>query len=835
MQTAMALVTTLLGPAPGSTTGTSTTLTETITSAVSSLATNPEIVQTVTTEIVPLLPGGGDANALDPCLRAPALCESGTPAPPPPPAGGLVIDPGDLVDFSAGAHPLFTSLTQTGGVLSGTDTVSFTAPSTWSGGVMGPGGGTAIGLGGSLDLTGAGTKDLVARTLSIFGTATWTGGRIRTGSGAQLFIAPATGVFDIRTDDVIANDLGGAPSVIDNFGLLQKTAGAGTAIVESNVQLDNAGTVEALSGTLEVRGPAVNQVTGLVLAGPGATLRLTGAAANAGTFVADGGTVAAPGLTNVAAGALTGGTYSAVGGTLRLGAQDILTNSATVVLDGPAAQLLRDDTGTDALALLAGNAPGGSFTITNGRNFTTVAPFSNLGALSVGPASALTVLTTFGNFGALALAPGGQLLVSNNAELRLDAAGTVSNAGIIAMQDVADAGPTVLRVTGPAVTLAGTGLLTLSNSSQNRVIGNAGGEQLVNDTGHTIRGAGLLGNASLAIDNRGSIEAAFGNALIVEPSGDGVANTGVVRALAGGQLLLDNAVVANAGGLIEAEIGGAVTLLDTAVQGGSVLVGVSSGLLTLSNATLAGVDLRNGSGGLIQTSTGTTNVFTGSGSFQNLGAGILRVADNSVLQLDGSLTYDNQAFIQMQDAANATPTDIRVVGNVQIAGGGTITMTASAGNRIVGASPTDVFTNVDNTIVGSGLIGAGQMVLANGGTIQAAAGPPLVIEPSAGGVDNFGTLEALAGGVLRLRNATIVQNPPGGGIRAHGPGVVELENVAITGGRFETPGGARSATSPRPRSPTSSSTAPSSASTARRPPSSAPSPTRPSCASPRRA
>ena len=71
-----------------------------------------------------------------------------------------------------------------------------------------------------------------------------------------------------------------------------------------------------------------------------------------------------------------------IAGTLQFPNADIRTNAANIVLDGPAAQIL-DLSNNDALADFAINAATGSFTIQNGRNFTSAGSFINAGTLEI--------------------------------------------------------------------------------------------------------------------------------------------------------------------------------------------------------------------------------------------------------------------------------------------------------------------------------------------------------------------------------------------------------------------------------------------------------------------
>src|SRR5262249_8808764 len=69
---------------------------------------------------------------------------------------------------------------------------------------------------------------------------------------------------------------------------------------------------------------------------------------------------------------------------------DIHTNAATIVLDGPASQIVNWQSGANALANFAANAAEGAFTIQSGRSVTTAGAFSNAGNVTVGAGSTFT-------------------------------------------------------------------------------------------------------------------------------------------------------------------------------------------------------------------------------------------------------------------------------------------------------------------------------------------------------------------------------------------------------------------------------------------------------------
>src|SRR6185436_10383515 len=92
-------------------------------------------------------------------------------------------------------------------------------------------------------------------------------------------------------------------------------------------------------------------------------------------------------LTNLSGGTLTGGTYQVVntgsGASIQL-PSGITTNAATILLDGTNTNLYVGGGGIDALNGFVTNAATGSFTIQNGRNFTSAGSFSNSGGVTIG-------------------------------------------------------------------------------------------------------------------------------------------------------------------------------------------------------------------------------------------------------------------------------------------------------------------------------------------------------------------------------------------------------------------------------------------------------------------
>ena len=122
-------------------------------------------------------------------------------------------------------------------------------------------------------------------------------------------------------------------------------------------------------------------------------------------------------------------------------------------------------------------------------------------------------------------------------------------------------------------------------------------------------------------------------------------------------------------------------------------------------------------------------------------------------------------------------TDVQVgASGITLQGGGEITLSDSAENVIVGATQGATLTNLDNTIIGAGQLGGGQMVLINEGTIIASGQNSLVIDTGANPVNNSGTLEAIAGSELDVLSDLVNS----GELRANGGNLIFAGNVSGT-------------------------------------------------------
>jgi hypothetical protein len=258
-------------------------------------------------------------------------------------------------------------------------------------------------------------------------------------------------------------------------------------------------------------------------------------------------------------------------------------------------------------------------------------------------------------------------------------------------------------------------------------------------------------------------------------------NTGLLEATGGGTLVLDGGTFTNTGATITAGSGSMVKMDGGAVINGGAVSDTGTGGLQLAGATI-NAPVTNSSTGTLEVVSGTTNTI---GTLTNSAGGQVKIYNNSTLTLTGPSNV-NAGTIAMNSVGNNT--DL-ILGSaaVTLTGGGTVTLSNNGNNFIYGAVGSDVLTNVNNTIQGSGQIGDGQMGLVNQGTIDANQSTPLTIRTS-NGTTNTGTLEATAGGNLILNGDTYTD--ASGTILASGAGsVVTFESPTIKGGTLNTASG----------------------------------------------
>jgi hypothetical protein len=250
---------------------------------------------------------------------------------------------------------------------------------------------------------------------------------------------------------------------------------------------------------------------------------------------------------------------------------------------------------------------------------------------------------------------------------------------------------------------------------------------------------------------------------------------------------------------------GALRLSGGGTGGGSFTVASGATLDfagRIYNLTGGSVEALDGS--LVELSGGASIV---GGTLTNSGSGVIRNAFNSTLSgvtITGGSAVDNpngqtlhlSGMITnngtINNSSTGSSTDIRAADGTILAGSGVLAMSDNGNNRILGESSADRLVNgATHTIRGSGQIGADFMALTNQGVIEANQTTPLVIDTSASGFINEGTLRANAGSTLTVvdsvANASTAVIEAAGVVNFNGGGT-GIATYNVTGGALNAAG-----------------------------------------------
>jgi hypothetical protein len=200
--------------------------------------------------------------------------------------------------------------------------------------------------------------------------------------------------------------------------------------------------------------------------------------------------------------------------------------------------------------------------------------------------------------------------------------GTITNNGTVAESSGGD--NTDVQLSG-AVTLNGTGSLTMSNRFRNRVYGSgAGSTTLTIGAGHTIQGTGQFdlgsGAVAFAFTNNGTVLANQSVALTINP-GNGTTNNGTFQANSGSILVVQGSLTnynattsALTGGTYNAFFG-TIELTEANAHGAPpAVIATNAATILLDGAT---AKIADGSGNDIIRTFLSSNTATGGFTIQN--------------------------------------------------------------------------------------------------------------------------------------------------------------------------------------------------------------------------
>jgi fibronectin-binding autotransporter adhesin len=298
--------------------------------------------------------------------------------------------------------------------------------------------------------------------------------------------------------------------------------------------------------------------------------------------------------------------------------------------------------------------------------------------------------------------------------------GTFTNLGVLSMESIGTG--TDLYLDGP-LTLAGGGLVVMSNTQANRVLDITGGNRgftLINQD-NTISGSGALGLNTLNIDNQpgGSIIASTSSGMIIDP-GSTLINAGVLRAQGGATMALQ---------------GGSYTLATPATAGTGSTVRLDAG-------TYAGRFASEGTGTVRIGTAGAQVAFAG----VTLDPGATMVVPNDA-DFSASGTITNHGTITFQSIGNGT--DLYLSSNLMLNGGGLVTFSNTQANRIfdiTGGNQGRKLVIADGSVEGAASIGLNTIDVEIGaaGAVRVTGSSGMTLDAAAS-LTNAGSVEALVG------------------------------------------------------------------------------------------
>lgn len=408
----------------------------------------------------------------------------------------------------------------------------------------------------------AGNNRVQGRQLVLQGVTRWTGGTLLIGGDGNI---TNNGSFQDRTsgEGLIATLFVPGSATFVNAGHFVKTNAGSTTVLPTFVNAAN-GQVRVEAGTLTLNGLAHQPVAA---AGSPPTLRrAAGRAATADATVVPG---------------LAGGSFTVLAGAaLVYGGPGVVTNTASITLDGPGSEV-RLLGGANALAGLSGNAAGASLNLRGGRELAVAGDFANAGLVQLSTGARLATTGRFANAAAgLVTLDGGAWAGS-----ALDNAGRVAGFGELAGV-VSGAGELV--VAGGTLSLHQGGQVGRLQRTDGRLA--LGGDlRISGDYDNTGFGVGTAFNPRAGIDGPGRILAA--SPVVMQLTGEHV--TGgtrlVLPSFRVGQGGVDSSFAVRHGGGDGPALRATVRALGSvdATLSGSALEGLSSGPVVAGQSSAA--------------------------------------------------------------------------------------------------------------------------------------------------------------------------------------------------------------------------------------------------------
>ncbi len=647
--------------------------------------------------------------------------------------GASLAISGGTASFDSGETIGPGTLSLSGGSLEGSDEVTVSGLTTWTGGTMSGTG--VINANGGIAMSGTAVKDLVTRTLNNPGTATWTGtGAVRLGSGAVINNA---GLWDAQSNATLSAILG-TPRTFNNLGTFRKSAGSGTTTV--SVTFNNTGAVQVQTGTLNLTLGGTS--TGSFIGSAGTTLQFSG-----GTHDLNGGSsIAAPAVMFTAGTVNLHGSYNVSGSTTVSGAatvqfaadSSVATVGASLAISGGTASFDSGETiGPGTLSLSGGSLEGSDEVTVSGLTTWTGGTMSGTGVINANGGIAMSG-TAVKDLVTRTLNNPGTATWTGTGAVRLGSGAVINNAGLWDAQSnatlsailgtprtfnnlgtfrkSAGSGTTTVSVTfnntGAVQVQTGTLNLTLGGTSTGSFIGSAGTTLQFSGGTHDLNGGSSIAAPAVmftagTVNLHGSYNVSgsttvSGAATVQFAADSSVATVGASLAISGGTASFDSGETIGPGTL---------SLSGGSLEGSDEVT--VSGLTTWTGGTMSGTGVINANGGIAMSGTAVKDLVTRTlnnpGTATWTGTGAVRLGSGAVINNAGLWDAQSNATLS---AILGTPRTFNNLGTFRkSAGSGTTTVSVTFNNTgaLQALSGTLSFTAVFTQTSGSTTLNGGAL------------------------------------------------------------------------------------------------------------------------------
>ena len=465
---------------------------------------------------------------------------------------------------------------------------------------------TLAGAGGATRL-GFGTDQSILGT----GDIRITGNSVATTIGQNNISSTLTidSGITIHGSTAIIGESGATKSIINNGNIISETAGTLTLRDVTNNNL-----IQALGSDIDLQGTWSNGATGTISVDNGSTLFTSGTWSNT-----------AGGNFNLN----TGSTINITGDFTATSALSIvsdgnvlnnynLVNGGTLDIEGGVFEPTAAVTGTGPINLAGITLSNGTLADGNTVGFT-------LTGSNVTTFDAITLDTDLTLPDNLSLTVTNNLTFANNRTLTLAGAGNVNR----------------LQFSGPSQSILGNGEIFITGtSSSNRISQLNASTTLTIGNNITIRGVGLVGDNS---------------------SGRNIINNGSIIADASGQTLTLQGVSLTNSGILSAQNGATLSLVNLASNDGTLTVGASSTITTNNaNITNNALGILEGSGTF---DVGAGFAFTNDGIVRPGGSGAI-----SALNITGNFVQSSSGQLEIEIASTASHDILAIDGTATLGG-----------------------------------------------------------------------------------------------------------------------------------------------------------------------